>query len=78
MSRYVIRVIGCDDTTSIVRALNDSEASLVREICEQVTAASEYKCMPRMELRDAVHYCDHCKELGDYCEKCPNEVAAAL
>ena len=77
MSRYVILVCGCDDTTRIVRTLNEAQAGLVREICEQVTAASEYGCMPRMEMHDAAGYCDHGREIGDWCPTCPNEIAEA-
>ena len=48
--RYIIAVYGCDDSTIIERELTDDELKLVQSIAKQVTEASEYDCMPIMEI----------------------------
>lgn len=48
--QYEITVSGCDDSTSIVQSLTESEFILVNGIATQITAASNYACMPRMSV----------------------------
>lgn len=49
-NKYIIAVYGCDDSTIIERELTDDELKLVQSIAKQVTEASEYDCMPTMEI----------------------------
>lgn len=48
--QYKIEVDGCDDSTSIQMALNQEEFTLVDSIAGQITATSNYGCMPRMTI----------------------------
>lgn len=51
MTGYVIQVVGCDESTSVVMNLAEGEAELVRLVAEAITKASEYGCMPTMSIR---------------------------
>ncbi len=48
---FEISVIGCDDATYIEYELTEKELKLVEDIAKKVTDASEYGCMPVMEIK---------------------------
>lgn len=50
MARYLIDVIGCDDTTSVDMELNDAEVPTVVRIVNQCCLESQYGCQPKMRL----------------------------
>lgn len=50
---YVISVDGCDDSTIIREELTLEEYELLNTIAEKITNASEYGCMPTMEIEEA-------------------------
>ena len=47
---YQIEVIGCDDYTITQMELDESEYELIKILSEKITAASEYGCMPTMQI----------------------------
>lgn len=47
---YYITVSGCDDKTMITKELTEEECKLVKEIADEITETSEYRCMPRMRI----------------------------
>jgi hypothetical protein len=49
---YRVVVNGCDDYTTVKIELNDVEFELIKTLCEKVTEASEYMCMPTMEINE--------------------------
>ena len=50
-NEYIIEVYGCDDSTSIREELTNKEYVLLSRIAENITNASEYGCMPTMNIR---------------------------
>lgn len=48
--KYIIAVYGCDDSTIIEKELTDDELKLIQELAKEITEASEYDCMPTMEI----------------------------
>lgn len=48
--KYEITVDGCDDYTKIIKELTEEEHELLKEVSSEITNASEYGCMPRMEV----------------------------
>jgi hypothetical protein len=51
--KYRLTIAGCDDVTSIEVDLNGSEIALLKELAEKFNAASEYGCMPTLEIESA-------------------------
>lgn len=49
---YEILVYGCDDTTVIRQELTLEEHEFLNMIAEKITNASDYRCMPTMELEE--------------------------
>jgi len=47
-------VVGCDDTTSIRKELTKTQMKLIKDIAEDITAASEYGCMPKMGVEPVI------------------------
>ena len=50
--KYVITVDGCDDSTEIIKELTLEEYELLVDVSAEITDASEYTCMPRMEITE--------------------------
>lgn len=50
--KYKISVHGCDDSTTIVKELTEKELKLIQSVADEVTEASEYQCMPTMEIKE--------------------------
>ena len=50
MTQYNIKVVGCDDSTAIVKHLDEDEAALIKAIAEEITSESSYGCMPIMRV----------------------------
>ena len=48
--KYRIAVYGCDDSTIIEKELTEDELKLIQAVAKEVTEASEYDCMPTMEI----------------------------
>lgn len=48
--KYKITVYGCDDDTSIEIELSYDEFQIIRIVADLITEASEYRCMPTMEI----------------------------
>ena len=48
--KYEIIVDGCDDYTKIIKELTIEEYELLVDVSTEITNASEYTCMPRMEI----------------------------
>ena len=48
--KYVITVDGCDDSTEIIKELTLEEYELLVDVSAEITDASEYTCMPRMDI----------------------------
>ncbi len=48
--KYEITVDGCDDYTRIIKELTIEEYELLVDVSVEITNASEYSCMPRMEI----------------------------
>jgi len=53
VTRYYIKVSGCDDRTEVIVELNHGEAAAVERVAKAVTEASFVGCMPRMHFRVA-------------------------
>lgn len=49
MSRRLIHVGGCDDSTNVILDLTDAEYAVVQRVAKAVTAASRYGCQPTIE-----------------------------
>lgn len=49
---YIVSVDGCDDSTAIIQELTLEEYELLNTIAEKITNASEYGCMPTMEIKE--------------------------
>lgn len=45
-----ITVYGCDDDTSIEIELSYDEYQIIQIVADLITEASEYRCMPTMEI----------------------------
>lgn len=45
-----ITVHGCDDDTSIEIELSHDEFQIIQIVADLITDASEYRCMPTMEI----------------------------
>ncbi|WP_018503068.1 hypothetical protein [Parafrankia discariae] len=50
MSSYIVRVAGCDGSTTVLLELDDTEAVAARRLAEAVNAASRSGCEPRMRI----------------------------
>lgn len=50
--KYKISVHGCDDSTTIVKELTEKELKLIQSVADEVSEASEYQCMPTMEIKE--------------------------
>lgn len=48
--KYEITVDGCDDYTKIIKELTTEEYKLLKEVSAEITEASKFVCMPRMEV----------------------------
>ena len=48
--KYEIIVDGCDDYTKITKELTEEEHELLKEVSIEITNASKFVCMPRMEV----------------------------
>lgn len=55
---FDISVQGCDDATDITVDLTPAELTFLSGIAQQITAASEVSCMPKMTVRAHVHNSD--------------------
>ena len=53
MSRYTIRLRGCDDSTSFDVELTDAEARTAVHIAAMSQRASEFDCQPTMIVTPA-------------------------
>lgn len=51
--RYEIKVIGCDDDTTVYEYLTEAEAELMIRVARQVYETSTYSCMPVMQVKNA-------------------------
>ena len=49
---YEIAVHGCDDSTTIRQELTFEEYEFLNTIAEKITNASNYICMPIMEIEE--------------------------
>ena len=49
---YEVSVHGCDDSTTIRQELTFEEYEFLNTIAEKITNASEYGCMPIMEIEE--------------------------
>lgn len=49
---YEVSVHGCDDSTTIKQELTFEEYEFLSTIAEKITNASEYGCMPIMEIEE--------------------------
>lgn len=49
---YLVSVDGCDDSTTIEQELTFEEYDFLNMIAEKITIASEYGCMPTMEIKE--------------------------
>lgn len=52
MRKFRITVSGCDDSTTIEKKLTDAELRLIEVVAHEITEASEYGCMPTMEVEE--------------------------
>lgn len=50
MPLYLIRLIGCDDTTEFTMELTDQEADLLEKISIKSQEVSTYNCMPKLKI----------------------------
>ena len=48
--KYRIAVYGCDDSMIIKKELTEEELKVIQSVAKEVTEASEYDCMPTMEI----------------------------
>lgn len=53
MKKYVIDLEGCDDTTSFVVELSESEFKVVQKISELSKKNSKISCQPVLEIDEA-------------------------
>ncbi len=51
MAEFAITLSGCDDSTTVTASLTDEEIALLERIAAATVAASQFSCMPRMEIR---------------------------
>lgn len=47
---YTITVSGCDDHTTVELPLTETDADAVARVARQITAKSDYSCMPTMHV----------------------------
>lgn len=50
MSKYAIIIAGCDDCTAFSMELTEQEFEVVNRLAEIANKASQYECMPTMEV----------------------------
>lgn len=49
MSKYIIKLVGCDDTTEFEIEIDDyDELPIVKKIAKKSQETSTYGCMPKM------------------------------
>lgn len=51
MKTVKITVDGCDDYTEVTMQMTDAELAFLQKVAAAITNASEYGCMPRMEVK---------------------------
>lgn len=54
MSKHIIRVRGCDDSTAVPMELTDAELATIKKLADAVNAAATYGCKPRIGI-DPTH-----------------------
>ena len=50
---YLVKVLGCDDSTAFIIQADDTEFSVMEKITDRVTEASANSCQPTMFIREA-------------------------
>ena len=49
-TKYVIELIGCDDTTNFEMELTEDELKLLQRVAKKSKETSSYSCMPIMRV----------------------------
>ena len=50
MSKHIIQVSGCDDSTAVPMELTDTELATIKKLADAVNAAATYECKPRIVI----------------------------
>ena len=50
---YLVKVVGCDDSTDFIIQATDAEFAVIKKLAERVTEASANHCQPDMSIREA-------------------------
>lgn len=50
MNRYIIKIVGCDDTTKVEMGLNKEELNVITKLAALSHENSEYGCMPTIKM----------------------------
>ena len=50
---YLVEVLGCDDSTSLIIEAEDSEFLAIKKLVEQVNEKSDDLCQPTMSIHEA-------------------------
>lgn len=50
MSKHIIRVRGCDESTAVPMELTDAELATIKKLADAVNAVTTYGCKPRIGI----------------------------
>lgn len=64
MTRTLLKLSGCDDSTKVVVELTGDERALLERIGELTESKSDSSCQPRLKVTDAPELCAACEPGG--------------
>lgn len=67
MTRTLLKLSGCDDSTKVVVELTGDERALLERIGELTELKSKISCQPRLKVTDAPELCTACKAASSIC-----------
>ena len=50
MSKYIIELVGCDDTTEFTMDIDECDIDILKEVAKKSQETSTYQCQPKMFL----------------------------
>ena len=48
MSKYIIELVGCDDTTEFTMDIDEYDLDILKEVAKKSQETSTYRCQPVM------------------------------
>ena len=48
MSKYIIELVGCDDTTEFTMDIDECDIDILKEVAKKSQETSTYSCQPKM------------------------------